>query len=149
MASAPGSDPVVPGEFDALYGYLLAQSRLCLRPPVDRFRHPWIAPMPLSPVAAAYLRVRAGGPAPHAPSDPMARPDTGDGFKSGDYSLGLFHHDASEASIELVRHPELREGAAGSLLCLLDCAAPSGRVHRAELSHKSREAEPAKPVMAQ
>jgi putative isomerase len=31
----------------------------------------------------------------------------------------------------------------------LDCAAPSGCVHRTELPHKSREAEPAKPVIAQ
>jgi putative isomerase len=72
-----------------------------------------------------------------------------DGFTQGDYSLGLFHHDTSESAIELLHHPELQEAVAGSLLNLLDCAAPSGCVHRAELPHKSREAEPAKPVIAQ
>ena len=77
------------------------------------------------------------------------RPRAGDGFKTGDYSLGLFHHDASEAAIELLHHDGLREHAAGSLLCLLDCAEPSGLVHRIELPTKAREAEPSKPVIAQ
>lgn len=127
---------------------LLDGSRRCLRPPVDRFRHPWIAPMPLSAASESYLRVRRGG----SFAGMLARldePDGGDGFKLGDYSLGLFHHDASEAAIELLQHEELRESAAGSLLCLLDCAAPDGMVHRVELPHKSREAEPSKPVIAQ
>ena len=135
-------------EFAALTRYLIDQSRNCLRPPVDRFRWPWLAPMPLSRSGAAYLAARQGAESEtslHA----LARGATGDGFKHGDYSLGLFHHDASEASIELLAHEELREGAAGSLLCLLDCAEPSGLVHRAELSTKSREAEPSKPVLAQ
>ena len=134
--------------FVELRRYLLAQSALCLRPPVDRFRHPWLSPMPLTQVGAAYLAARQSGGA-EAFEPQLARSQSGDGFQAGDYSLGLFHHDASEASIELLRHPELRAGAAGSLLCLLDCASPSGRVHRAELCHKSREAEPSKPVIAQ
>lgn len=72
-----------------------------------------------------------------------------DGFLGGDYSAGLFQHDASEAAIELLRHADLREAAAGSLLNLLDNAAPDGRVHRIELPHKSRERESAKPLLAQ
>jgi len=97
--------------------------------------------MPLSPAAG---RVLAG-----SASAGQRAPASGDGFSSGDYSLGLFHHDASEASIALLDDPEFREAAAGSLLCLLDCADPDGRVHRAELPHKAREAEPSKPVIAQ
>jgi putative isomerase len=108
--------------------------------------------MPLSSAAAAYLQ-RRGAANPLASSDAgaerLATPDSGDGFAFGDYSLGLFHHDASEASIELVHHEDLREAAFGSLLCFLDCAAPNGLVHRIELPYKAREAEPAKPVMAQ
>lgn len=127
---------------------LLEGSNACLRPPVDRFRHPWIAPMPLSPASATYLDARRGRSFAGMLSGPTAA-DPGDRFKTGDYSLGLFHHDASEAAIELVRHDDLRAGAAGSLLCLLDCADPSGLVHRVELPHKSREAEPSKPVIAQ
>lgn len=127
--------------------YLLEQSERCTRPPVDRFRHRWLSPMPVSPRTDAYLRARVSdvGGAAHSLSERA----TGDGFKAGDYSLGLFHHDASEASIELLRHEPLRDAAAGSLLCLLDCATPDGRVHRAELPHKSREGEPSKPVIAQ
>ena len=138
---------VAPEALDALRGHLLEQSRLCLRPPVDRFRHPWIAPMPLSAAGAAYLKARQGEES--AAASQLSREGTGDGFKAGDYSLGLFHHDASEAAIELVQHPDLRDGAAGALLCFLDCAGPDGLIHRAELSHKSREQEPSKPVMAQ
>src|SRR5439155_15008197 len=82
-------------------------------------------------------------PVPH----PVAH--QGDGFKHGDYSLGLFHHDASEAAIELLRHDGLREAAAGSLLNLLDCADASGRVNRCELAERARETEPSKPVIAQ
>ena len=134
-------------EFDALRHYLLSESRQCLRPPIDRFRHPWIAPMPLSPTAEAYLNRRQGKS--DAASDQMARPNTGDGFATGDYSLGLFHHDASEAAIELLQHSEFIESVAGSFLCLTDCAAPSGRVHRVELCHKTRDGEPAKPVICQ
>ena len=97
--------------------------------------------MPLSAAAARIL----GGKA----SAGQRTPVSGDGFTSGDYSLGLFHHDASEASIALLDEPEFQAAAAGSLLCLLDCAEPDGRVHRAELPHKAREAEPSKPVIAQ
>jgi hypothetical protein len=97
--------------------------------------------MPLSAQAAAVLAGRAGAG--------QRAQGSGDGFTSGDYSLGLFHHDASEASLALLEDAEFRDAAAGSLLCLLDCADPSGRVHRAELPHKAREAEPAKPVIAQ
>ncbi len=107
--------------------------------------------MPLSEAAASYLRRRRGeGQAPPTrPEEAMARPSTGDGFVVGDYSLGLFHHDASESAIELLRDPEFLDAVGGSLLCLLDCADPSGRVHRAELCHKAREWEPSKPVIAQ
>jgi len=132
------------GEFDRLREYLLEQTHRCARAPQDRFDHPWLSPMPLSPHAEAVLRARAASGA--APAGLAHAPD---GFKSGDYSLGLFHHDASESAIELCRHPELRDAAAGSLLCLLDCAEPSGLVHRTELPHKAREAEPSKPVLAQ
>ena len=97
--------------------------------------------MPLSKAAA---RVLSGSPAAGQRASA-----SGDGFTSGDYSLGLFHHDASEASIALLEDREVRDAAAGSLLCLLDCADPDGRVHRAELPHKAREAEPSKPVIAQ
>ncbi len=97
--------------------------------------------MPLSAAAARVLAGRASGG--------QRAPASGDGFSSGDYSLGLFHHDASEASIALLDDPEFQRAAAGSLLCLLDCADPDGRVHRAELPHKAREAEPSKPVIAQ
>jgi len=150
----PALHPPQLGEFNPLEAYLLDGSRQCLRPPVDRFQHAWLAPMALSAAGNAYLSRRAaraadGGeelePQRAAPAPGLS---LGDGFTSGDYSLGLFHHDASEASIELLRHEAFREGAAGSLLCLLDCAAPSGLIHRIELTHKSREAEPSKPVMA-
>ena len=97
--------------------------------------------MPLSAAAARVLAGRAAAG--------QRASSSGDGFSSGDYSLGLFHHDASEASIALLDDPEFRDAAAGSLLCLLDCADPDGRVHRAELPHKAREAEPSKPVIAQ
>ena len=97
------------------------------------------------PLSAAAARVLAGNGVRRA----SASSASGDGFSSGDYSLGLFHHDASEASIALLGDEEFRDAAAGSLLCLLDCADPDGRVHRAELPHKAREAEPSKPVIAQ
>ena len=125
----------------ALRAALRGWTRECIRPPHLRFRHPWLAPMPLS---AAAARVLAG-----EPSAGQRASVSGDGFTSGDYSLGLFHHDASEASIALLEDEEFRDAAAGSLLCLLDCADPDGRVHRAELPHKAREAEPSKPVIAQ
>jgi putative isomerase len=107
--------------------------------------------MPLSSAAARYLQ-RRGMARPLGPTDDteeLAALDSGDGFAFGDYSLGLFHHDASEASIELVHHDDLREAAFGSLLCFLDCASPGGVIHRIELPYKAREAEPAKPVMGQ
>lgn len=135
----------------ALERYLRDQARACLRPPVDRFAHPWLAPMPLSPAAAGYLKSRGSEASfghPAAEARTMADRDSGDGFAFGDYSLGLFHHDASEAAIELSQHEEFQEAALGSLLCFLDCASPTGLVHRIELPYKAREAEPAKPVMA-
>ncbi|HEX4802848.1 MAG TPA: hypothetical protein VFV14_05025, partial [Myxococcaceae bacterium] len=149
--TAPAATSLRPGEFDELYRYLITQSLASTRPPIDRFRHRWLAPMPLSEGTHEYLRRRLGGQqgVSAAVEAALARPSLGDGFVSGDYSLGLFHHDASESAIELLRHPDLRDAAIGSLLCFLDCAEPSGRVHRAELCFKSREAEPAKPVMAQ
>ncbi len=112
----------------ALEEPLLNAARRCLRPPVGRFHHPFVAAMPL------------------APGD---RDRADDRFTAGDYSAGLFHHDASESAVELLRHDELRRAAAGGLLDLLDTAEPSGRVHRIELPHKAREREPAKPVIAQ
>lgn len=108
--------------------------------------------MPLSSSAARYLRRRGVAGTlghPEHDADVLAAPDSGDGFAFGDYSLGLFHHDASEAAIELVHHEAFREAAFGSLLCFLDCASPAGVIHRIELPYKAREAEPAKPVMAQ
>ncbi len=126
---------------DVLRKYLLDQARRCIREPVARFRHPWFAPMPASPQTEEYLRDQR--------SSLSVEPSWGDGFLAGDYSLGLFHHDASEPSIELLRHPELRDAAAGSLLCLFECASPDGCVHRTELPHKTRDGEPAKPVIAQ
>lgn len=111
-----------------LQSYLLEQSLLCCREPARRFAHPWLAPMP---------RVRKAALAD-------------DGFARGDYSGGLFHHDVSEAAIWLLTQGQpLVDACAGSLLCFLDCADPSGRVHRAELPEKSRELEPSKPVIAQ
>jgi len=147
----PGATAIAPGEFDELRRYLIEQSVRCIRPPIDRFRHPWLAPMPPSEATEAYFRRRRGEQRKVGAGleEPLARPSTGDNFVAGDYSLGLFHHDASESAIELLRHGAIREAAIGSLLCLLDCAEPSGRVHRAELGHKSREAEPSKPVIAQ
>jgi len=112
-----------------LKAYLTQQSLLCCRSPSLRFAHPWLAPMPI-------------------PSGPRSADD--DGFARGDYSGGLFHHDVSESAIWLLRQePALVDAVAGSLLCFLDCASPFGRVHRAELPSKSRESEPAKPVIAQ
>jgi len=130
-----------PPDLTALRAALRRWTGECVRPPHLRFQHPWLAPMPLSAAAARVL----GGTAAAG----QRASASGDGFSSGDYSLGLFHHDASEASIALLEDPELRDPAAGSLLCLLDCADPDGRVHRAELPHKAREAEPSKPVIAQ
>jgi putative isomerase len=115
------------GAYDALERYLLTEARRCVRPPVGILRHPWIAPMPASARTVA--------------------PD--DGFASGDYSGGLFHHDASEAAIELLRHEELRDAAAGSLLCLLDAQRPDGLVPRTLLTHKVRDKQPSRPVIAQ
>src|SRR5262249_2240753 len=144
-ATTPAATSLRPGEFDELYRYLITQSLACTRPQVDRFRHRWLAPMPLSEAAHEYLRRRLGEQQSVSAGveAALARPSTGDNFVSGDYSLGLFHHDASESAIELLRHADLRDAAIGSLLCLLDCAEPSGRVHRAELCFKSREGEPA------
>lgn len=146
MSEAPPEE----GELEPLARYLIARSLECLRPPVDRFRHPWLAPMPLSDAARAYLEQRSGRAAVSASNArQLALPAAGDGFVTGDYSLGLFHHDACEAAIELVHHEKLREGAAGSLLNLLDCALPNGRVNRTELCQKARDDEPAKPILGQ
>lgn len=127
---------------DSLRTYMGREVRRCVHPPVDRFRHPWLAPMPPSPVGATWLAERAAGRRGQLPSG-------GDRFALGDYGLGLFHHDVSEASIALASEPELAEACFGSLLCFLDCASPDGCVHRIELPHKARDPEPAKPVMAQ
>jgi putative isomerase len=124
---------------DALRRHLLEGSAACVRPPVDRFRHPWIAPMPLSDDARRQLEARAAGGAWSA----------SDAFTSGDYGLGLFHHDVAEAAIELVEHDALRDACVGSLLCFLDNQDPDGRIHRVELPWKARETEPSKPVMGQ
>ncbi|MDQ3032180.1 MAG: hypothetical protein M3Y87_07180 [Myxococcota bacterium] len=115
-------------DFSALGAYLLSESRRCVRAPVGRFRHPWIAPMAATTSEAWGEDHR---------------------FASGDYAGGLFHHDVSESAIELCRDPELAEACFGSLLCFLDNAAPSGLVRRIELPFRARDPEPAKPVMAQ
>ncbi len=75
--------------------------------------------------------------------------DASQRFLVGDYSGGLFHHDVSESAIELCRDPELAAACFGSLLCFLECAGADGCVHRIELPDRVRDAEPAKPVMAQ
>ncbi|AKF03859.1 MGH1-like glycoside hydrolase domain-containing protein [Sandaracinus amylolyticus] len=114
---------------DALRAHLIDGARRSMRAPAGRFRHPWLAPMP---------RVEA-------------REDASDDdrFASGDYANALFHHDVSEAAIELARDPELAEACFGSLLCFLDNAAPNGCVRRIEMPFRTRDPEPAKPCMAQ
>jgi hypothetical protein len=114
---------------DALRDTLLREARRCIRPPSLRFGHTWLAPMPA--IAGTGDR------------DASAR------FLSGDYAGGLFHHDVSESAIELCRDPELAEACFGSLLCFLECARADGCIHRIELPDRVRDAEPAKPVMAQ
>lgn len=126
----------------ALRDHLRRHTRGCVRPPVDRFRHPWLAPMAPSPEGARWLEARASG-------QPGELPEGGDRFALGDYGLGLFHHDVSEAAIALAKDPDLAPACFGSLLCFLDCARPDGCIHRIELPHKTRDPEPAKPVMAQ
>lgn len=106
---------------------LVTRAETCIRSPIGRFAHSWIAAVPEQ----------------NSVSDAL------DGFVAGDYSAGLFHHDASEAAIELLQHEETRDASSGSLLNLLDNADPSGRVHRTELAFKCRDVEPAKPVIAQ
>lgn len=118
------------------------EARRCVHPPVDRFRHPWLSPMPPSDEGARWIAERAAG-------RPGELPAGGDRFALGDYGLGLFHHDVSESAIALAREPDLAEACFGSLLCFLDCARPDGCVHRIELPHKTRDPEPAKPVIAQ
>jgi hypothetical protein len=127
--------------YQVLHDFLLRESVRCLRPAVARFRHPWIAPMPLTDEGAAFLRARAG--------DAPTAAGYLDVFNSGDYSLGMFHHDASEAAIELANHPAFHDALAGTLLNFLDCARADGLIHRIELCHKAHELEPSKPVMAQ
>jgi putative isomerase len=98
--------------------------------------------MPPSAEGRRWLEARAGGRDERLPG--------GDRFALGDYGLGLFHHDVSEAAIALASEDEeLAEACFGSLLCFLDCARPDGCIHRIELPHKTRDPEPAKPVMAQ
>jgi hypothetical protein len=123
------TDPLDP--FETLRDTLTRETRRCVRTPVGRFRHPWLAPMPPRDL----------------PRD--GRWDDDDRFAIGDYAGGLFHHDVSESAIENCRDPELAEASFGSLLCFLDCAEPSGCIHRIELPHRVRDPEPAKPVMAQ
>jgi putative isomerase len=115
---------------DALAAYLCREAERCIRPPRERFAHPWLSPMP--------------------PPDAIARDGTDDRFSLGDYSLGLFHHDVSEAAIALApRGGALRDACLGSLLCFFDCASDDGNIHRTETPHAVRDREPAKPVMAQ
>lgn len=133
-AVVESADALRGAEASELADALLRYARACVRPPIGRFEHPWLAPMPASPVVHAYL---------HGSSSDV--PARSDGFVEGDYGLGLFSHDVGEAAIELCRYSDLREACLGSLLCLLDCADPSGKVHRAELPHKTRDFEPAKP----
>lgn len=116
-------------DWSQLQAYLLREARRCVNRPVGRFKHAWLAPM-----------------ARRSPGDAWGE----DGrFAQGDYAGGLFHHDVSESASELCRDPELVEACFGSLLCFLDAAAPSGRIHRIELPFRTRDPEPAKPVMAQ
>ena len=117
--------------FQALREMLVRETRRCVRPPVGRFRHPWLAPMP------------------PRDSTPDGRWADDNRFAIGDYAGGLFHHDVSESAIENCRDAELAEASFGSLLCFLDCAEPNGCIHRIELPHRVRDPEPAKPVMAQ
>lgn len=123
-------------DFTRLREHLLTESRRCVRAPSDRFKHPWLSP----------------SPPPRNALGPSARPahaDSTDVFNTGDYSLGLFHHDASEAAVELLRHEEFIAPCRGSLLNFLDLMEPSGCIHRVEMPHRTHEAEPAKPCMAQ
>jgi putative isomerase len=139
--------------------FLIAESRKCCRPAVARFEHPWIAPMPLSEGGAALLRARGVDVSPtidptrdatkKTPASSAANHGPLDVFNTGDYSLGLFHHDASEAAIELLRYPEFVQACSGALLNLLDNARTDGFVRRVELVTKSHEDEPSKPVIAQ
>ncbi|UJR83618.1 MGH1-like glycoside hydrolase domain-containing protein [Sandaracinus amylolyticus] len=115
---------------EALRAHLIEGARRSVRAPIGRFRHPWLAPMP---------RVEE--------RDATSSED--DRFASGDYANALFHHDVSEAAIELARDPELAEACFGSLLCFLDNAAPNGCVRRIEMPFRTRDPEPAKPCMAQ
>lgn len=143
---------------DRLHEFLISESFKCCRPAVARFEHPWIAPMPLSEGGAALLRARGVDVSPtidpardatkKAPAS-TAHHGPLDVFNTGDYSLGLFHHDASEAAIELLRYPEFVEACSGALLNLLDNARSDGFVRRVELVTKSHEDEPSKPVIAQ
>lgn len=116
----------------ALRDHLLRESRLCRRSASGRFDHEWLSPMP----------ARGAAPAP-------ATGSATDIFNTGDYSHGLFHHDASEASIELLRHAEFRDACRGSLLNFLGTMRPDGLIRRVEMPTRSHEAEPAKPVLAQ
>lgn len=116
-------------DFRALETYLLTESRRCVRAPISRFTHPWLAPM--------------------ARADGESGWGVGGRFAAGDYGGGLFHHDVSESAIELCRDPELAEACFGSLLCFLDTAHPNGRVYRIVLPTRARDPEPAKPVIAQ
>lgn len=129
-------------EHRALREYVKREIRRCVNPPVERFRHSWFAPMAPSSEGEKWLKARGAGSLSELP-------EGGDRFALGDYGLGLFHHDVSEAAIALVREPDTLDACFGSLLCFLDCARPDGCIHRIELPHKTRDPEPAKPVMAQ
>lgn len=128
---------------EPLRAFLRREALRCVQPPTERFRHPWLSPMPPSVEGARWLAAQRAG------SQRDDTPAGGDRFALGDYGLGLFHHDVSESAIALAREPELAEACLGSLLCFLDCASADGCIHRTELPHRTRDAEPAKPVMAQ
>lgn len=110
--------------YSELVSYLLEQTRRCINPPQMLFRHPWFSP--------------------------MATPTTPAGdFLSGNYANAIFHHDASESAQEWVRHADLLDAAAGTLLCLLDNAGANGCIYRTVMPDRVRDVEPAKPVVAQ
>lgn len=127
--SAPVSEEYTRARRALLEAHLITESRRCVREPVGRFRHRWLAPMPALETSSAWGEDQR--------------------FASGDYGAALFHHDVSESAIELARDPELAEACFGSLLCFLDNATPDGCVRRIEMPFRARDPEPAKPCMAQ
>src|SRR5690606_34916841 len=74
MRAPEHDDPTPPDpepDLEALRRYLLSASQACIRPPIDRFRHPWIAPMPPSRATAELLDARRTRQDP--PPTPTAR----------------------------------------------------------------------------